>query len=155
MPDPTSNTPAAKSGVNGGIRITTSLIVGISLGIFMLTWDSNLLVHTALPDWMGPFVFMPLISLALGTLSTCLVQQLSCGRVQWMIQLQRTAIFQFGIVISWAILSMMPGLRWPIEGLIQSGSPALRKGLSSGFYAFWLGMYCQSMLTSAAQLCPR
>jgi len=150
----TSDTPKKTSGVSGGIRVVLALLVGISLGIFMLAWDAKFIGHEAVPDWTGPFVVMPLMAMILGYGSICLIQQLSCGKIQWLVQLNRIAIGPIPIILMWFILSIAPGLRWPIEGLVQSGSPALRRGLSSGFYAFWMGLYLQNMLNGTAQLCP-
>jgi hypothetical protein len=84
----------------------------------------------------------------------CLIQYLSCNQIQWWLQLQRVAIAPVPIILLWLFLYIAPGMRWPIEGLVQSGSPALRKGLSSGFYAFWIGLYIQNMFNGVAQLCP-
>lgn len=153
-PKETSITPAKTSGVNGSIRTVLALLVGIALGIFMLAWDANFIGHEAVPDWTGPYVAMPLIIIILGYMSNCLIQQLSCGRIQWLVQLNRIAMAPIPIIILWFILSMIPALRWPIEGIIQSGSPSLRKGLSSGFYAFWIGLYFQNIMNGAAQICP-
>jgi hypothetical protein len=150
----TSDTPVKTSGVNSGIRIVLALLVAIALGIFMLTWDAKFIEHEAIPDWIGPYIFMPLIATILGYGSNSLIQQLSCGNVQWLVQLNRVAIAPVPIILMWAILYIAPGMRWPIEGLIQSGSPALRKGLSSGFYAFWIGLYIQNMMNGTAQICP-
>ena len=151
----TSATPPTPSGVSSGIRIVIALLVAIVLGIFMLAWDAKFIGHDGIPDWLGPYVFMPLIAVVLGFGSDCLIQQLSCGQVQWLVQLQRVLIVPFPIILTWGVLWLLPGLRWPIEGLIQSGSPALRSGLSSGFYAFWMGLYCQSLLNGASQICPK
>jgi len=150
----TSDTPKKTSGVSGGIRVVLALLVGIALGIFMLAWDAKFIGHEAIPDWIGPYVSMPLMAAILGYGSICLIQQLSCGKVQWLVQLNRIAIVPVPIILMWFILYIAPGMRWPIEGLVQSGSPALRKGLSSGFYAFWMGLYLQNMLNGVAQLCP-
>jgi hypothetical protein len=149
------NSAQKPSGVNGGIRIVLALLVGIALGIFMLAWDSNFIKHDAFPDWLGPYIIMPVIAICGGYGSTCLIQQLSCGQVQWWVQFQRVLISPIPIVLMWFILGIAPGLRWPIEGLIQSGPPSLQRGLSSGFYAFWVGLYFQNMLNGAAQICPK
>lgn len=150
----TSDTPKKTSGVNGGIRIVIALLVGITLGIFMLCWDAKFIGHEAIPDWLGPYIFMPLIAMILGYGSNCLIQQLSCGQVQWLVQLNRVSVAPIPIILLWLFLYIAPGMRWPIEGLVQSGSPFLRKGLSSGFYAFWMGLYFQNIMNGAAQLCP-
>jgi len=150
----TSDTPKAKSGVSTGIRITLALLVAIALGIFMLSWDAYFIPHGSIPNWVGSFIFMPLIASVLGFGSDCLIQQLSCGLVQWLFQLQRVAIVPIPIIIMWGILYLIPGFRWPIEGLVQPYLLPLRKGLSSGFYAFWIGLYCQSLLNGFSQVCP-
>lgn len=151
----TSATPVKSSGISSGVRIILALLVGLSLGIFMLTWDAKFIGHEGIPDWIGSYIFMPLLAVVLGYGSDCLIQQLSCGQVQWLIQLQRVAIVPVPIVLMWLILYIAPGMRWPIEGLIQSGSPQLKQGLSSGFYAFWMGLYCQSLLNGVSQICPK
>ena len=151
----TSDTPTVKSGVSGGIRITVSIIVAIVLGIFILTWDAKFIPHEGFPDWLGPIIFIPLIATVLAFGSTCMIQQLSCGKVQWLVQLQRVAIVPVPFILMTGFLALIPNMRWPIEGLIQSGSPSLRRGLSSAFYTFWMGMYCQGLLNGVAQLCPK
>ena len=150
----TSDTPKKTSGVSGGIRVVIALLVGIVLGIFMLSWDAKFIGHDAIPEWTGPFIMMPIIAMILGYGSNCLIQQLSCGQVQWLVQLNRIIIIPVPIILMWGFLALIPGMCWPIEGLVQSGSPALRRGLSSGFYAFWMGLYCQNMMNGLAQLCP-
>jgi hypothetical protein len=147
-------TAPKSSKVNSSIRIVLSVLAGIILGIFMLIWDAKFLAHESIPDWLGPFVFSPLIAVGVGFGLSSLIQQLSCGQVQWLVHLQRIAIVPVPFIITWFILYMVPSLRWPIEGLIQSGSPELKRGLSSGFYSFWLGLYCQSVLNNFSQLCP-
>ena len=99
-PPVNSTTPPKTSGVNGGIRIVLALLVGIALGIFMLSWDANFIPHEAIPDWIGPYVSMPLIAIVLGYGSNCLIQQLSCGQVQWWVQLQRVAIAPIPIILT-------------------------------------------------------
>jgi hypothetical protein len=150
----TSIDPKKTSGVNSGIRIVLALLVAIAIGIFMLAWDAKFIAHDALPDWLGPYVFTPLIATVLGYGSNCLIQQLSCGQVQWLLQLSRIAMVPIPIILMWFILYIAPALRWPIEGLIQSGTPQLQRGLSSGYFAFWIGLYCQNSMNGAAQLCP-
>lgn len=151
----TTSEPKKLSGVSSGVRISTALVVGVILGLFILVWDSNILPHGIIPDWIGGYVFIPMLSVVLGYGISCLVQQLSCGQVQWLIQLQKVSIVPLPFIVVKFVLYMLPSLRWPIEGLIQSVSPELRTGLSSAFYTFWTGLYCQSMLNSASQLCPK
>jgi hypothetical protein len=152
---PSTAEPSKPSGVSSGVRISTALLVGLILGLSILLWDSSILPHGIIPDWVGGYVFIPMLSLILGYGTSCLVQQLSCGQVQWLNQLQRVSLTPIPFILVKFILYMIPALRWPIEGLIQSVSPELRTGLSSAFYTFWTGLYCQSLLNSVSQLCPK
>jgi hypothetical protein len=151
----TTDTPTAKSGISNGIRISLSFIIALTVGIFMMLWDGNFIPHSGIPDWIGAFVFIPLLATVLGLGSNCLVQQLSCGNVQWGAQFQRIIIVPLPFILTWGLLYLMPGMRWPIEGLVQGSLPEVRRGLSSGFYAFWVGLYTQSVLTGLAQICPK
>ena len=146
--------PVITSMVTSGIRISLSFLVAIILGIFILVWDGKVITGYNLPDWLGPFIFFPLLSVILGYGINCLIQYLSCKTVQWLVQLQRVAIIPLPQVSIWGLLYVFPILRWPIEGLIQDFSEDIKKGISSGFYGFWIGLYTQSIMTSFAQLCP-
>jgi len=140
--------------MTSGIRISLALVVATALGIFMLIWDGNFINGFDLPQWLGPYVILPFIAVFLGFICNSLIQYLSCKKVQWLVQLQRIALVPFPPILMWGLLYLFPGLRWPIEGLVQEASPEQRRGLSSGFYAFWIGLYSQSIMNGFAQLCP-
>jgi len=150
----TSATAVLQSGVTSTIRVSLSLCIAIILGIFIFIWDGKIIDGYGLPDWLGPFIFLPLLSVFLGYGINCLIQYLSCNKVEWLVQLGRVAIIPLPQWIFWGLLHMIPSIRWPIEGLIQEVSPELQKGFSSGFYAFWIGLYIQSILIGLAQICP-
>jgi hypothetical protein len=141
--------------MTSAIRISFSLIVAVSLGLFILIWDGKFVNGYNLPDWLGPFVIYPFIAVILGFATNCLIQYLSCKEVQWLVQLQRIAIVPIPSTIVWGLLYMLPSLRWPIEGLVQEHTVEYRRGLSSGFYGFWLALYTQSILNGLAQVCPK
>jgi hypothetical protein len=143
------------TGLNGGIRFCIGALIALVLGLFMLMWDAGYIPINELPPWLGPYVFLPILAVALSFGGSSLVQYLSCKQVQWLIQLQRVAIVPLPILAMWLILGFFPIMRWPIEGLVQGKSPALRHGLSSGFYTFWIGLYIQSLLIGLAQICPK
>lgn len=146
--------PAESStGVNSGIRIALSLLVGISCGIFILLWDGNFISHSSAPDWLGAFVIVPFIALVTSFSSNCLIQYLNCRRVNWSKQASSAAITPIPIILIFTLIHFLPGLRWPIEGLIQSATPEVQKGLSSGYYGFWAGMYIQSFMGGLSQIC--
>ena len=151
----TSETPTVKSGVSTGIRVVIAMTIAIAIGIFMLLWDGGYIPHTNIPGWMGSYIFTPLIAVVLGYGGDCLIQALSCGKVQWLLQLQRIVIVPFPFILSWWLLYMIPGLRWPIEGLAQQTNEVFRRGLSSGFYAFWIALYTQSIMNGGSQMCPK
>lgn len=146
--------PVNKSNVTSGIRITLALCVATALAIFIFLWDSKYINGFNLPDWLGPFVFFPLLSVFLGYGTNCLIQFLSCKQVEWLVQLERVAIIPLPQIAIWGLLSYFTSLRWPIEGLIQSWTSEEKKALSSAFYGFWIGLYTQSIMNGLAQLCP-
>lgn len=147
-----SNTSTV-SGVSTGIRIGIALIVAIILAIFSFLWDGNILPKSGIPEFVGPYIFLPLIALALIFGADCLIQYLSCGSVQWAIQAERAAVVPLPFWIVNILLKFITILRWPIEGLVQRAIPSTQKGLSSAFYMFFTGLYTQSILISLAQLC--
>ena len=147
--------PAPSTGVSSGIRFAVSIIISIVLGLFMVLWDGGFINTSNGPSWLGGFVFLPLIAVVLAFGGDSLVQQLSCGHVQWWIQIQRIVVVPIPFILMWGVLYMFPILRWPIEGLAQHATPSTRRGLSSGFYSFWIGLYTQSFLVGLSQMCPK
>jgi hypothetical protein len=150
----TTETPALQSTITTSIRVTLSLLVAICLGIFILLWDCKFINGSGMPDWLGPYIFLPLLAVVLGYGTNCLIQYLSCKKVQWLVQLQRVALIPLPQYLMWGLLYMIPGMRWPIEGLIQDFTPEMKKGISSGFYTFWMGLYTQSIMNGLSQICP-
>ena len=150
-----SSTPVAeKTGVGSGIRISIAIAVALATGCFMLLWDGGYIPHGVVASWVGPFVFTPLIAVVLGFGGSCGIQQLSCGTIQWFNNFIRVLFVPIAFITWWTILHFITSLRWPIEGLFQNSTPEIQRGLSSGFYAFWLGLYSQSILNGVSQLCP-
>lgn len=141
------------TGVASGTRITIAMLIAGILGLFILAWDGGLIPIYNMPYWLGFNVFLPLIAVVVVFGADCIIQQLSCGKVDWLTQLQRAAVAPIPFWVLSFVLYMLPGLRWPIEGLAQSSTPFMRHGYSSAFYVFWCGLYIQSILISLAQLC--
>jgi hypothetical protein len=142
-----------KSGLGYGIRISIAIFISIAMAIFMLLWDGGYMSGSGIPEWVGPFIFSPLLAVTLGFGGNSLIQQLSCGQVEWMVQLQRIAVVPVPFILMWGLINIIPGIRWPIEGLIQNQTPQMKKGVSSGFYTFWLSMYIQSIMSGLSQIC--
>jgi len=157
MVDASGSKAANTSGVSSGIRVTVAILVSIILGLFIFLWDSKVIHYASigLPQWSGTMVILPLLAVALSFGSNCLMQQLSCSQVQWLVQLKRSAYTPIAFYAMWLILYLFPIIRWPVEGLAQTIDPTLRGGLSSGFYTFWVSMYSQGLLNSMAQICPK
>ena len=145
--------PVIKSKITSRIRISIALFVSISLGIFIYVWDGKIIHGFNYPEWLGPYIFFPCISLILGYGSNCLIQYLSCNKVQAIGQFQLVIMGIIPQLIAWFLLNFFTILRWPIEGLVQEWTPEQRKGLSSGFYGFWIGLYTQSVMNGLAQMC--
>ena len=143
------------TGLSTGIRVSISILISIVLGLFILLWDGGYIPTSGIPVWVGNFIFLPIIAVVLAFGGDCLIQFLSCGSVQWLIQLQRVAVVPIPFLFMSLVLYMFPIMRWPIEGLVQHTTSSVRYGLSSGFYTFWVGLYTQSFLIGLAQLCPK
>lgn len=153
-PVPDENIAKSSSGLSTGIRISISLLIAIMLGLFILLWDGGYIPTSGIPVWIGNIVFMPILAVVLGYGADCLIQYLSCGTVEWLVQLQRIAVVPIPFLFMSFVLYIFPILRWPIEGLVQHTTPSVRYGLSSGFYTFWTALYTQSFLIGLSQLCP-
>lgn len=145
--------PVIKSSLTSSTRIIFALLIAVALSIFIYLWDSKA-INNNLPEWLGTLVFFPLLSVILGYLINCLIQYLSCKEVLWLDQLKNIAIIPIPQILIWLLLNFITSLRWPIEGLVQDWPPEQRKGLSSGFYGFWIGLYSQSIMNAMAQVCP-
>ena len=146
--------PVIKSRVTGGIRIALSFLVAVTLAVFIFVWDGKYINGFNLPEWLGYFIFFPLISVVLGIGVNSLIQQLSCNRIDWSMQYKIIGIVPVGQIFSWGVISILSSLRWPIEGLVQDFSPDDKKALSSGFYGFWIALYTQSIMNGISQICP-
>ena len=141
-----------RSNVTTSIRITVAVIVSLILAVFILVWEGGVF-NFGISLWYGPYVILPLLSLVWSFGSNCLIQYLSCKSVAWLTQFYHALVVPAVLYVLWLILYFIPGLRWPIEGLAQQADPDMRKGLSSGFYTFWVSMYAQGVFNSMAQIC--
>jgi len=150
----TSETPELQTGVTTSIRVVSAICVAITLALFILIWDGKYINGYGWPEWLGPFVFLPVIFMTLGFFINSLIQYLSCKKVHWLSQFARVAVSPAPLFALWGLLYIIPSIRWPIEGLVQDLQPETKKGLSSGFYVFWIGLYTQSIMNGLAQICP-
>lgn len=144
-----------KSGVSTGIRIAVAVGVGIILSLFILFWDGGFIPYKryGLSNWFGRLIIIPFLAVVLSFGANVLIQRLSCSQIQVMNQLQRAAYAPLSFFIMWTILYVIPGLRWPVEGLIQNLDPTLCRGFSSAFYVFWVSLYTQGAMNGLAQMC--
>jgi len=154
--EPVDTSKNASSGISSGIRISIAVLAAIILGLFILLWDGQIIQYgmMGIPGWVGRMIILPFMAVGVTFSSNCLIQQLSCSQVQWLVQLKRSAYSSIPIYAMWFLLYLIPGLRWPIEGMVQTTTPAVRTGLSSAFYTFWVTMYSQGILNSLSQICP-
>ena len=139
------------TGVSSGIRIAFGLFVAISLGIFTFLWESQIIGNGS--SVLGSVVALPILAIALGYITDCIVQQISCGKVAWSDQFKKALTIPIPFWCTFVALYFLPIMRWPIEGLVQGTTPLIRHGLSSAFYMFWVALYTQSLHISLAQLC--
>ena len=148
------DSPVIKSRVTGGIRIALSFLVAIALAVFIFVWDGKYINGFNLPEWLGYFIFFPLISVVLGIGVNSLIQNLSCNRIDWSMQIKTIAAVPFVQIFVWGIIYIISSLRWPIEGLVQDLPPDDKRALSSAFYGFWIGLYTQCVMNGISQICP-
>jgi len=143
------------TGVSSGTRIAFALFVALGLAIFMLLWDSQTIGigSQATSAVLGPVVILPLLAIGLGFIVDAIIQQFSCGKIAWYTLWKKALTFPISFWCLFLVLYMLPLLRWPVEGLVQSTTPAIRRGISSAFYTFWIALYTQSIHISLAQLC--
>jgi len=146
--------PVIKSKVTSPIRIALAFLVAIALAVFIFVWDGNYINGFNLPNWLGYFIFFPLISTLLGLGVNSLIQNLSCNQVDMSMQLKTIAMVPVGQILAWGIIYIISSLRWPIEGLVQDFSPNDKRALSSAFYGFWIALYTQSITNGISQVCP-
>jgi len=151
----TTDTPKPKSSLSNGIRMSLGFFIALALGLFILLWDGDYIPHGAVPGWIGGFIFVPLLAIIFGFGMNCLVQQLSCGFVEWGSQASRLMSIPIPFILMRAFLNFLPGMRWAVEGLVQDLSDHQKMGLSSGFYTFWIALYTQSLMSGVSQICPK
>jgi hypothetical protein len=141
------------SNLNNNIRIVIAVVYALTLALFILLWDSRLMpIPLGFPVWLGFIAFLPWISFVESVGANSLIQFLGCQKVNFMPQLLNSLIAPASIAGLWILLYFLPGLRYPVEGLFTV-SPELKKGLSSGFYVFWIALYAQTFSNGLAQMC--
>lgn len=144
---------AVKKGVSSGTRVSIGLFVALALAIFMLLWDAQIISAPGAYATLGPVVILPLLAITLGFIADSIIQYFSCGKVQWSSLWKKSLTYPVPFWCLYVFLYVFPIMRWPVEGLVQSTTPLIRRGLSSAFYTFWIALYTQSVHTSLAQLC--
>ena len=147
---------AKSSGMSPALRITISILVALVIGLFALLWHGAYIPNPAnIPPWVASNLIVPALAVVLSFGANCLVQQLSCGQIQLGVQASRLMYIPLPFWVLSLLLFFFPGLLWPIEGLVQHMSPIERRGLSMGFYTFWIALYTQAFLNGLAQVCPK
>jgi hypothetical protein len=162
MSSPAKNTAttsvAAKpsTGVGVSVRLATSIVFAVFIGLLALVWNARLVISLAgTPLWVGNLIAIPIIATAVSLGTNCMIQYLSCGFVQIGKQAGRIYLVPLPFYFMALLLAIFPGLTWPIEGLVQQVSLQMREGLSASFYTFWMALYAQSFMNGLAQICPK
>jgi hypothetical protein len=144
------------SGVTPMLRIVISLLFAMFIGIIALVWNARIIPNPGnIPMWVGNLVFIPVIAVLVSFGTNCLIQYLSCKVVTIGAQAGRLYYVPILFYLMAFLLYMFPGLLWPIEGLVQHISSDMRRGLSVGFYTFWMALYTQAFMNGLAQICPK
>jgi hypothetical protein len=143
-----------KSGIGSHIRITLAIVSSLMMASFMLLWDGGHIPLSETAPWTGSIIFLPILAMIVGLAANSTIQQMSCGTINWPGQFKQIAVIPIPYLIMAGLLYMLPILRWPIEGMIQSSTPQMKMSISSAFYIFWISMYTQSFMTGISQICP-
>ena len=146
---------STKNSMSPGIRMTISILFALTIGLFALLWNSELIPYSHGQSLLGNLAIVPLLAVVLSFLSNCLIQQLSCGKVQITQQVTRLWMVPILFYVMEILLFFFPGLYWPIEGMFQNMQPTFQKGYSRGFYAFWMALYTQAFMNGLSQSCPK
>jgi len=144
------------SGVTPMLRIVISLLFAMFIGIIALVWNARIIPNPGhIPMWVGNLVFIPVIAVLVSFGTNCMIQFLSCKVVTIGTQAGRLYYVPILFYLMAFLLYLFPGLLWPIEGLVQHISGDMRRGLSVGFYTFWMALYTQAFMNGLAQICPK
>jgi hypothetical protein len=142
------------SNLNNSIRIVIAVVYALTLALFILLWEARLIpIPLMIPIWLGFIAFLPLLAYIESLAANSLIQYLGCQKVNFMSQLMNSLAAPTLIAALWTLLYFLPGLRYPVEGLFLNQSAELKKGLSSGFYVFWIALYAQTYSNGLAQTC--
>jgi|LauGreDrversion4_2_1035121.scaffolds.fasta_scaffold361857_2 hypothetical protein len=149
--------PATKpAGVGSDVRIVISVVFAVFFGLFALIWNGRLIPNPLnLPLWVGNLVLVPVLAVGISFGLNCLIQYLSCSVITLGSQASRLYLVVIPFYACELFLYMFPSWRWPIEGMAQHTSPDMRRGLSSGFYTFFMALYTQAYMNGSAQICPK
>ena len=145
----------ATSNLNDSVRVVIAVVFAITLSLFILLWDGHFFPFPIqfIQEIGGFFLVLPFISYVTSLATNSLVQYLSCQKVDIVPQLTRSLIVPACLFTLGGVLWFVPGLRWPIEGLVPSISRDTKTGLSSAFYVFWIALYGQTFSNSLSQAC--
>jgi hypothetical protein len=149
--------PATKpAGVGSDMRIVISVVFAVFFGLFALIWNGRLIPNPLnLPLWVGNLVLVPVLAVGISFGLNCLIQYLSCSVITLGSQASRLYLVVIPFYACELFLYMFPSWRWPIEGMAQHTSPDMRRGLSAGFYTFFMALYTQAYMNGSAQICPK
>jgi hypothetical protein len=135
--------------------MTISILVALTIGLFALLWNAEMNPYSHGHSLIGNLIVVPLLAVVLSFGSNSLIQQLSCGRVQIILQATRLWMVPILFYVMEILIYFFPGLLWPIEGMFQNMEPTFQKGYSRGFYAFWMALYTQAFMNGLSQACPK
>lgn len=150
-----STDKAPQSNLGTATRVTGAFMFAAICALFVLFWEVGFLPNFFGPRGiMGYYVYLPILAYVTSFIVCLAIQQLSCGTVEVKVQAQRAAFSVAFLPAVYLLLYLLPGLRWPVEGLTPLSPPAVKTGLSTAFFVFWGGLYTQEVMNGFAQACP-
>ena len=146
-----------KSGLSTGIRIAIAFGLAVVLTLFIGFFELYYSVSKvpSLTYLLAFRLYLPLLAVLLSFGGNCLIQYLSCNKVETLLQFGRSFIILVPLVLTQLILYFIPIMRWPIEGMFQLQGQPFQRTMSTAFYVFWAALYGQASLNSLAQICPK
>lgn len=144
-----------QSNLGTATRVTGAFMFAAICALFVLFWEVGFIPNFFGPrSIMGYYVYLPILAYVTSFIVCLVIQQLSCGTVQPAVQAQRAAFSVAFLPVVYLLLYLLPGLRWPVEGLLPLQPQPVKTGLSTAFFIFWGGLYTQEVMNGFAQACP-
>jgi hypothetical protein len=135
-----------------GLRLVLSTGLALSMLVFIVFWELGAMDSLG-PYWLGTLVYAPILAYLVSFCIALAIQYMSCKKVDAAKQASNATtvpILYYAFVL---LLNMLPGLRFPVEGVTGNYDFKTRRAISSGFYAVLMSYLAQEMVNGNAVKC--